>query len=56
MTATRDALIAQAISENGVPCAGKSCLEDCFTDEPGIGLMLWYNEPNGNTRVLRANA
>ena len=58
---SRQEMIQKAKDRDGeiLPCADKSSLEDCFTDEEGIGLLFWYNTLFWNERkkkkLLRAN-
>jgi hypothetical protein len=46
-------LIDRAKAEHGtiLPCGGKACLEDCITEEPGVGRIFWFNTPDGSTHV-----
>ena len=48
-------MLAEAVARHGVvlPCGGRRTLEECVTVEPGVGVILWYNTPDGGTHVVR---
>lgn len=52
------AMIAEARKRHGeiFPCATRKTIEDCFTNEPGVGLLFWFNDSRGNTHVIRRSA
>ncbi|MBE3119266.1 MAG: hypothetical protein IMZ50_11005 [Candidatus Atribacteria bacterium] len=49
-----NALIEQARTQYGeiLPCSGKASLEECITDDPRTGRMLWFNSADGDTHVV----
>lgn len=55
LTNRKQALIAAARAQHGdiQPCSGKRSLEDCFTDEAGVGLIFWFNTPDHTTRIIK---
>ena len=50
----KTSLIAQAVNlhKRILPCSGKNTLYDCFTLANDSRLMLWFNLPDGNTKVM----
>jgi hypothetical protein len=48
-------MIAEAKRQHGeiTPCYGKATLEECFTEEPGFGLLFWFNTKDGSTHMVR---
>jgi hypothetical protein len=47
-------MIESALSEGGVPPIGYESLDECFTTEPELGIvLLWYNVADTTKVVVR---
>ena len=58
MTDLQEAMIAEARKRHGeiLPCSSKRSLAECFTEEGEYDTILWYNDAQGNTHVVRRSA